>query len=522
MKREEKFRIQKQLKNVKPEVWLIIILIVALFLRLYFFVGISFNDDSYYLEFSEAIYKGIKLVPSGVEWGIRIAVYYPVVFFWKLFGISEISTSIYFILLSLASIIVTYFIGKELFNKKVGLIASFLLSIFPLDIIYSTQVGPEIPLQFFSALAILFFIKSEKNKNLLFALITGVSIGLSYLTKSVIVVLIPVLASYVFLKAVSNKKGFLKYFKKIDVFRYCLIIIGFLAIFSIQLTYFYNLSEEWFYGEKIRSYSFTHELNSNSDLMWYFRAMFNLGHYYEWLHDQPLFGFVYYFVILSTAYLLYKRDIFSVFLAFWFLFLFAFFEYGLQFYCTKIVDYCLYARHPRFLSIFSIPAMLLVSRFFTFDNKSIRKIFFIFSIIFLLGTSLFYTYQSQIFLRNGMGYLRETTNYLKTLPEKTIYIPDVWTISKFKFFSKYDDSFISRLKVYNCNIINCTDEYYASGKFIHGAYVVTQVNPYTYINKHDYPRFMNSPPANWILLKNISLQTIGLFSNFNPKVYYAP
>jgi 4-amino-4-deoxy-L-arabinose transferase-like glycosyltransferase len=516
-------KIGKLFRNFDKKVCLIFILIFALILRLYFFVGIGFNDDSYYLEFAEKIYKGEKFVPlMGVEWGIRIAVYYPVVFFWKLLGISEISTSLYFILLSLAGIFVTYLLGKELFDEKVGLVASFLMSIFPLDIIYSTQVGPEIPLQFFTVTAMLFFIKSEKTKSFLYALISGIFVGLSYLAKSVVVLIIPILIFYVFLRAIHNKRGLFKYFRKEDLIRYLTFIIGFLIIFVIQLWHFYKLSGEWFYGEKVRHYFFTHDLNSNSDLMWYIRVMFNLGPFYGWLHDKPLFGFAYYFVILATAYLLYKKDINSIFLTFWFLFLFAFFEYGLQFYCTKIVSYCLYARHPRFLSIFSIPAMLLVARFFTFDNNVARRIFFVLSVVFLLVTSLFYTYQSRIFLRNGMSYLRETVNYLKTLPEKTIYIPDGWTISKFKFFSQYDDNFVNKLKVYECSVINCTEEYYTNGEFIHNAYVVTQVSPYTHINPNSYPRFMSNPPENWILLKNISLQTIGLFSKYNPKIYYAP
>ena len=129
------------------------ILLIAIFglaLRLLFFVGIGFNDDSYYLEFAETIYKGYKFTPPlYVEWGVRIAVFYPIVFFWKILGINEFSTSIYFLLLSIGNIIFTYFLGKELFNKKVGLVAAFLMCILPLDIIYSTQVGPEIPVQFF-------------------------------------------------------------------------------------------------------------------------------------------------------------------------------------------------------------------------------------------------------------------------------------------------------------------------------------------------------------------------------------
>ncbi|MCM8808116.1 MAG: glycosyltransferase family 39 protein [Candidatus Omnitrophica bacterium] len=516
-------RKQKIQRRIIYGFWLTLILILSLCLRLYFFVGIGFNDDSYYLEFAEKIYKGVKFVPpNAVEWGVRITVYYPVVFFWKVFGISEISTSIYFLSLSLANIIVTYFLAKELFNEKTGLVAAFLMCIFPLDVIYSTQVGPEIPLQFFSMTSLLFFIKGEKTGKFLYSFISGILIGLSYLTKSVIILLVPILCFYVFLQIFHKKDRLKRYLSKKTFLRYFLMFIGFLIIFLIQLIHFYSLSGEWFYGEKVRQYFFTHDLNSNSDLLWYINMMFNIGPFFGWLHNKPLFGFVYYFVILSVIYLFYKKDKNAIFLAFFFLFSFAFFEYGLQFYCTKIMSYCLYARHPRFLSFFSVPSMILVARFFTFDGKKWRVFVFILGISLLSFTSIFYTYQSWLFLRNGMGYIRETVNYLRKLPEKTIYIPNGWDISKFKFFSQYDDSFISRLRIYECGFINCSDDFNNNGEFITDSYVVTQVDPYTYINKDSYPKFMTTPPNKWLLLTNISLPTLGIFSNFNPRIYYAP
>ena len=118
--KEKKQKIkEKKMNHFKPETWLILILIFALFLRLYFFVGIGYNDDSYYLETAEKIYKGYGFHPSSyVHWDIRIGIIFPVVLMWKFFSINELSTSMFFILCSLGSIVVTYFIGTELFNKK--------------------------------------------------------------------------------------------------------------------------------------------------------------------------------------------------------------------------------------------------------------------------------------------------------------------------------------------------------------------------------------------------------------------
>jgi len=210
--------IKRKIKKMRPEVWLILILVFALTLRLWFFVGIGFNDDSYYLDFADDIYNGKKFTPPrGVHWGIRIGVYLPVVFFWKLLGISEFSTSFFTLLTSLGSILIVYLIGKELFNSKTGLIAAFLLSIFPLDVIYSTQIGPDIPFQFFSILSLFFLLKSEKSKNRIkpriYILLSGLSLGLSYLFKELIPVMLLVMAFYVIWNNDLNKRKFTYLFR---------------------------------------------------------------------------------------------------------------------------------------------------------------------------------------------------------------------------------------------------------------------------------------------------------------------
>ncbi|MCD6367490.1 MAG: glycosyltransferase family 39 protein [Candidatus Aenigmarchaeota archaeon] len=512
----------KKLKKVKPEFWLVLILIFALSIRLYFFVGIGFNDDSYYLEFASHMYKDEKFVPpSSVSWGTRIGVYYPVVLFWKLFGINELSTSMYFILSSLGSIVVIYFMGKELFDPSAGLIAAFLLSIFPMNIVYASQVGPDIPFQFFSATTILLLIKSEKYQRYIYPFLSGLFLGLAYLVKSTAVLLLPIFLFLILIFFLSSGSKFRKHFTKRRIFTYFLIFLGFSLVFSVYVLHLYTLSGQWFYGEKVRSYSFTHDKNSNSDFMWYPNVMFNHQEsYFKWIHDVPMFGFFYYFVVLASAYLLYERDLNSIFLFLWFIFLFSFFEYGLQFYCTKIMSYCLYSRHPRFLTIFTIPSVLLISRFLTYNNERWRKYLLVTSILFLVFTSLYYTYQSHTFLRNGMGTLRESAYFLEKMPLKTIYIPDGWDISKLKFYFRYNETYIQNLKIYECGFINCSDPYYNNGSFIHDSYVITWLDPYTWINRHQYPDFMKNPPENWKLLKEINLKNYGIFAKYKTRVYY--
>jgi len=51
---------------------------------------------------------------------------------------------------------------------------------------------------------------------------------------------------------------------------------------------------------------------------------------------------------------------------------------------------------------------------------------------------------------------------------------------------------------------------------------VVDANQYTYVNPNAYPDFMRKVPNNWILLKTIEIENVGIFERFKPKIYYVP
>ena len=513
----------------------------------------GFYDDPTYLQSAYKIFQGVDYIPDKVFWELRIGVYYPIAFFWKLFSINDLSASIYFILCSLGSIVVTYYIAKEFFSVRVALFSSFLLSIFPLNIIYSTQIGPDIPFQFLTGLAVLFFIYQEKNKpkSSFHALFCGIFIGFSYTVRSTVILLLPLFLCYIFLQVLKNRD--LKYlFNRKKMIRYFLILLGFFLIFSVQLVHFYNITGEWFYVENGRGYNFSHGLNDNSNHWWYPAEMFSfesdiirsfgvdLKHhiddsygYFDTIHDEPLFGFLYYFVVSASIWFLYKRESNTYFFILWWSGFFFFFEFFLQFYCTTLCNYCVYGRAPRFLTSFSIPAVILAGKFLYFDKasllkgdniKKIRSSLCILFIIFLISTSIVFAYQGSKFLRNGMGDVRETVEYLQSLPPKTIYVSHPEFIYKSKYFFRYNETYLNNIKLFNCDEIDCDNFSYDAGDFISDSYVVIKVLPYWKVWKDSlgFPSFFFNPPKNWVLLKEIKLDNYGIFKEYNPKIYYAP
>lgn len=537
----------KKIHSLTTREYLIAIILLGLFLRLICFVGVGFNDDSYYLEYVAALYKTGSLVPpETVTWATRLGVYLPIVLFWKVFGITELSTSAYTLLSATLTIFVTYKLSNEFFSQKAGLIAALIIAVFPVDIIYSSQIGPDITFQLFSSLSILFFIRACKNiinEGKTFAgryfVLSGLFLGICYATKSTFILTV-IINFYVFTlyfyRQLFSKKLLHFIFTKRNLNYFVLTMFGFLCIYLLFQLFFYNNTNIWFFPEKTRSYSFTHDGNSNNDLWMYPNAWLNTTKdMYRWIHTTPTGGFLYITFLISSVFIIFKffktktkELLFSTIFIFWTATTFFFFQYAVHFYCTEVKDYCLHPRHLRFMIIFSVPIAITISVAFIHIQKSISKFKYLSRTLnvvmaFLIISSISYAYQGAKFQRAGVLDIKETAEFTYELENKQIYLPEYWDISKFMYYFKYNETKLKNIVLYECNpdIKNCEDPNFISGETIHDAYVVTLISPYAYVNKN-YPQFMYTPPESWILLREINNENRGIFSGYNPKIYYAP
>jgi len=509
-------------KKIDREI--ILILIFALILRIVFFVGMEFFDDGLYLYYGHKISQGEFVYPTWT-WSARIGVYFPIALSFLLFGVSEFSGSLYFLLASLGSIVVTYYLAKEFLNKKAAIISAFLLSFFPLDVI--TTIGPDIPVQFYMALTILLFViarkvePKNKRKAIILYFLSGAACFVAYITKEIGLLVVPLLLILVLISKRKISKNYI-YFG-----------IGFLLSLFLENLYFYLNTGKWFLAENVRAYALANDKNTNLSYWFYPITMLNLQKpifgfieenilpsfglppLFSWINDTiPAFGLFYYFIIPSIFYVLIKRLKKAYFFVIWAVGLFLFLEFFNQWICTTITQ-CLVDKHIRYMTIISIPSVIVLGYALTF----LRSRYLILILLLLLITSLWYIHVSTKFLRNGMGLVREQAYFLKTLPEKTIYVPDHWHLVRLSFFLGYKNE--SLIKPYDCSWINCSDEFYNSGKFISDAYVI-DANQYTYINPNTYPDFIRKVPSNWILLKTIEIENRGIFEKIKPRIYYAP
>ena len=137
------------------------------------------------------------------------------------FGSSEISVRIPSVILGVATVFVTYLIGKKLFENKTALVAATLMATSPLSIYYSQEARMYMLAAFFTSLSVYFFISILKKDDLWlwigFIIFTALMLYADYLPY----LLIPIY----FLYLLINRRKFVKSTMKSFVPALILILI---------------------------------------------------------------------------------------------------------------------------------------------------------------------------------------------------------------------------------------------------------------------------------------------------------
>ena len=137
---------------------LLSILILALVLRL-----ISLNQSLWLDEAINALaVKNLSLFDLVTKYTINDfhpPLYHIVLLFWtRVFGFSEVILRLPSVLFTLLSMVVTYFIGRDFFSKKIGLISALLFAVSPLSIYYSQEARMYALAVLFASLSFYFFL----------------------------------------------------------------------------------------------------------------------------------------------------------------------------------------------------------------------------------------------------------------------------------------------------------------------------------------------------------------------------
>ncbi len=160
-KREKK--VIKWLKN-PYNAMLTIILVFAFILRLYYFFITKDQavwwDAAEYLNMAKAWAFGLEyefLPVRPILFPLIMAIFFKI-------ANNEILPRLFLVILSMGSVLGTYLLGKEMFNKRTGLIACLLMSVFYLNIFFTNRLLVDLPsLTFFTLSAFLFYRYFRRN-----------------------------------------------------------------------------------------------------------------------------------------------------------------------------------------------------------------------------------------------------------------------------------------------------------------------------------------------------------------------
>lgn len=203
--------LKKRFKLSRQEyLFLILIIVSASVIRLWDLGNVGFNGD-------EAVYSGQAATLSGNEESSKyfsiyrahpLLLQFIISIFFDNFGVSDIIARIAPAIFGILTVIFVYFIGKDLYDKRVAMVAAIVMTIIPYHIIVSRQVLLDVPLSFFSTLTLFFVIRYLRQDNGIYWLyFIGASSGLSFLSKEVgIFVLIASLVSLILTRKFSFKK----------------------------------------------------------------------------------------------------------------------------------------------------------------------------------------------------------------------------------------------------------------------------------------------------------------------------
>lgn len=193
-------------KVKRPLSWLALIVLFAALLRLAVFAGYEAGDDRRYIANSFELSQG-RFVPDGQHWQARLAMLVPQAILYNVFG-ANITTSVVLpFFWSLACVVLAY-VSAQVFYKdsRTALLCALFVAVFPLDVIKSTQYFPAMALSALTCISFISFrVAQRAPKNSILFFLSGVTLGLAYLHRFTAMFLaLPIIALVVFRRRWQN------------------------------------------------------------------------------------------------------------------------------------------------------------------------------------------------------------------------------------------------------------------------------------------------------------------------------
>ena len=496
-------------RKILPYALLLAIIIFQLFYMIRFVQGPSYygDDNAYtYLAYMASIGQFRE---SGYIFSIRLLQIFPIAFFYHFFGVSVLSSAAWDIVAFLATVVIVFALGKELYNTNAGLIAALLFSFFPVVVKYASTVGDNLGMMMFASLSMLCILYGIKKSSRFWLALSGASVLAAYLVTPEGGIIGIVLGGYLLISLAA---------RKIKISSILYVAIGFFAaiIVLFAVNYGFGVSPLITFTVNSHYFSALNQPNTttadNTNLMYYpenmfpYRTVSTIGSFINSI-TNPVneFGWYMYAFVISTAYLILKREKKAYFPLIWFTFGFLFLEFGPMHIGFSPFSYILIHRLNRFAMLIAAPIVLTISfaiaKFIERRKSKLKTarlliasavvLFIVISSVYInmfwYNTTVYETYDQM-----------QIASYINALPNNTV----VYSSSAFSnlyTYMRFDN--ISRIKIYD-QIYNCSEipkgVYVVIPKYVELFNLTYTPNPTAYCKNWSlvlYPKINSSYPS---------------------------
>ncbi|MCL5090169.1 MAG: glycosyltransferase family 39 protein [Candidatus Marsarchaeota archaeon] len=464
---------------------------------------------------------------------VRFLQVFPIAFFYEILGVNGFSSAAWDITSFVLSVIIAYFLGKELYNKKVGLIAALLMCFFPLVLQYTGTMSDDTPVMMFVSLTILALLYARKRNSKKWYFASGALVISAPLVTPLGFIIIPFLAGYLAIELLRRKLSINRitlYFVVGLLFSgILLMIINYILsgnpLITITLNgYYYSqvgtpgfatagaLAGPLYYVHVIFPYNLSSLL---------YNAAMGKNVSVSNLFENNVAGFFFYAFIICTAYLIAKRERRAYLPLLWFTIMFVYLSVGPEYITLKPFYYLLMIRLNRYLLPIAIPVVIIISmgvaRFIEDEKRQKRKIIrIIFSslaIIFIITMSIplnLFWYHTKIVTEYDM---QQIGYYISNLPNTTkiFYLNGLSEVIVFSG-AQNPNRFYAYDQISNCSALP-TGAYVVVPKYVEYYNLAYTPNPSNYCPGWKlvlYPR----------LDENFSTAVTGQGIVFRAKLYY--
>ncbi|MGY4884462.1 MAG: ArnT family glycosyltransferase [Nanobdellota archaeon] len=311
-------------------------------------------------------------------------------------------------LIGALSVILIYILGKEVFNKRIGIISALFLTFIPLHVFYSTRILTEVLFTFFILLTFIYFWKGYEKEDKKSKILFGVFLGLSLLSRYTALWIIPIFLIYFLIRDKSLK--FLK-----DKYLWYSILAFFLILLPWLI---YGIFE---YTNPIGA--FIHGFKAAA----YWGGQQNWSFFFtNWLKMFSVIGIIFIFVLV---YILYKKEFLKkeiyLFLTWFILFL------G--------ISICMPHKEDRFI-IPLIPPLVILSSYFIDKIKKYKEIIIAILIILLIFSLEINFYNTHRTYNNiNVRCLEEVGEKLKEIQGEFIIVSENPPL--FRYYTKQENAY---------------------------------------------------------------------------------